>query len=41
MDWEAIWWCVAGGGALVFMLLAFITTPKQKENDITVLRIRK
>ena len=25
----------------VFMLLAFITTPKQKKNDITVLYVRK
>lgn len=41
MDLELIWWCVVGGIALVFMLLAFITTPKQKKNDITVLRIGK
>lgn len=41
MDWETIWWCVVGSGAFVFMLLAFITTPKQKKNDITVLRIGK
>ena len=39
MDWELIWWCVVGSGALVFMLLAFITTPKQKKNDITIFRI--
>ena len=41
MDWELIWWCVVGGGIFVFMLLAFITTPKQKKNDVTILRVEK
>lgn len=41
MDWELIWWCVVGSGAFLFMLWGFITTPKQKKNDITILRIGK
>ena len=39
MDWELIWWCVAGGCALVILLLASISTPNQKKDDITILRI--
>ena len=41
MDYELIWWCVVGGCALVFMLLAFITAPKQKKNDIVIFRVGK
>ena len=41
MDWELIWWCIVGGSILAFMLFAFITAPKQKKDDITILHIGK
>ena len=39
MDWELLWWWVVGGGAFIVIGLAWLMAPKQRQDEIIVLRI--